>query len=732
MKPYLAQIRADLRLMGRDRSVLFFNYLFPLVFFFIFAQQNKDTGNPTDIIQVISFVIVLGILSNGFFGAGMRTVQQRETNVLRRFKVTPAGSLPLIVASLVAGVVSYLPTVVLYFVLASVLYHTPLPANLGSLLLFVVVAVLAFRAVGMILAAVVNSAQESQILIQFLYMPMLFLSGIYPVERMPEWLQQITYFLPSIYVHQGIESIAIRHASIFENGQAVGALLITMVVASFISSKLFRWEKEEKISRKSQAWILAALAPFFVLGMVQAHNRQGVAKEKILQREAARANAVLFNHVRVFVGDGTVISDGAVLIRSGKIEQVFDRAPTDTASLHAHVMDENGRTLLPGMIDMHVHIGAPGGIFKDASRYGNPKVQMRELAAYLYSGITAVRSTGDWLHDSLALRSKVASGEELGAELFVDGPLFTAPGGHPSELLGWLPPQAKQQGEREFLRTPGSVQEARQQVDALHKIGVDGIKAVLEAGSKAYPLKRLDTSIYDSVIAAAQADHLPTATHTGELRDVRDAIAARTTSIEHGARNEEIPADVFAAMVKAGVAFDPTLTMGAVADSEEKGDFSILNSPLLNRAAPADLLANTKAVLASHPEIAGQRWVDVNYTVEAANLKRAYEAGVLLIAGSDAGNLLAIHGPTVQRELELWVQAGVPAKAALQAATFNAAKVLQASDRIGSIAKGHDATLVLVDGDPLQDISVLERISDVYFKGEQVQRWRIFDEYDTK
>jgi imidazolonepropionase-like amidohydrolase len=95
---------------------------------------------------------------------------------------------------------------------------------------------------------------------------------------------------------------------------------------------------------------------------------------------------------------------------------------------------------------------------------------------------------------------------------------------------------------------------------------------------------------------------------------------------------------------------------------------------------------------------------------------------VLLITGTDAGNMLVIHGPTVQHELELWVKAGIPPGIALQAATHNAAKVLRAGNRIGMIAPGYDASLVLLDGDPVQDISNTERIEAVFFRGEEISR----------
>ena len=93
-----------------------------------------------------------------------------------------------------------------------------------------------------------------------------------------------------------------------------------------------------------------------------------------------------------------------------------------------------------------------------------------------------------------------------------------------------------------------------------------------------------------------------------------------------------------------------------------------------------------------------------------------------LIAGTDAGNMLVIHGPTVQHELELWVKAGIPTEVALQAATYNAARFLGADNRIGIVRKGNEADLLIVEGNPLQDISALERISRVIFKGEVINR----------
>jgi imidazolonepropionase-like amidohydrolase len=114
-------------------------------------------------------------------------------------------------------------------------------------------------------------------------------------------------------------------------------------------------------------------------------------------------------------------------------------------------------------------------------------------------------------------------------------------------------------------------------------------------------------------------------------------------------------------------------------------------------------------------------------TICNQNLLAAMRAGVILVTGSDSGNPAILHGPAVHRELQLWVEAGVPTAVALQAATYNGAQLLRASNRMGLIKKGYDASLLLVDGNPLKDISVTERISMVMFKGERIDRSELFD-----
>jgi ABC-type transport system involved in cytochrome c biogenesis permease component len=103
MKAYLSLIAIDLRLVARQRAVIFFNYLFPLMFFFIFSVVFPVRQDPSVMTYVITMSITMGVLGNGLFGAGIRTLQEREMNILRRYKVTPITPVPLLVASMVTG-----------------------------------------------------------------------------------------------------------------------------------------------------------------------------------------------------------------------------------------------------------------------------------------------------------------------------------------------------------------------------------------------------------------------------------------------------------------------------------------------------------------------------------------------------------------------------------------------------------------------------------------------------
>ena len=280
------------------------------------------------------------------------------------------------------------------------------------------------------------------------------------------------------------------------------------------------------------------------------------------------------------MGDGTVIEQASVLIKEGKIAQVFTGSAPEIGPNQAEVIDGAGKTLLPGFIDMDVHLGNATSILEES-----PPSYARELSTQLYCGVTGVRQIGEVTDELRKLAASIQSGGALGPEVFFAG---DAEKGKPSL----------------------------------------------------------------SLMEAVQA----------------------------------------------------------------KSDSKLLDRPLLQQ------VTTRGAVELAHKVLSVPRPpVDFNKDFGAA-LMDAYRSGQPLVVGSNAGGFLLAHGPAFHRELQLWVAAGIPPAVALQAATYNAAKALDQDQRIGLIAPGHDANLVLVEGNPLQDISSTEHISIVFFHGEPINR----------
>ena len=617
---YLTQIRMNLRLTLRNRVALFFSYIFPLIFFVI-GSQGGGGGNG---LQVLNIVLGLGVIGGGLFGVGMRAVQDREQNILRRFKVAPIGPGEIIVSGMVTALALQLPNIIFMTVLAHRFLAAPWPPQPISLLVFVSLGLLAFASLGGIIAALVNSMQEGMLLTQLFYFPMLFLGGItFPIAGFPAWLQTVAQFIPSTYFSTGLQPILMGRETLFDNSASVGALALTAALGTFLAAKLFRWEKEEKLRPAAKLWLLVVLGPFFVLGAWQMHAKTNIAKAKVLGREIQRNRTALIRDARLFLGDGTVIDQGSVLIKDGKIVEIYTGPAPDAKSLRADSIEAAGKTLLPGLIDVHVHLASPGLPISDPQFYQNPDGNFdRALAAYLFSGVTAVKSAGDQPDMVLKHRAAIASGERLGAELFAGEP----------------PP------------TPV----------------VDGIENGVMRGS--IPQEQLKASdvTYDPMLAAVE---------------------------------------------------------GAQAYAEGKTD--LLDRSLVQQVVPRQWFAQAKSGINSAP-----RQATAPFRLDLAKqiLAAVYRAGMMLVAGSGSGNLMVVHGPGVHRELQLWVEAGIPPAVALQDATYNAARLLRADQRIGLIRKGYEANLLLVDGNPLQDISATERISTVFFKGERVNRADIFDQ----
>ncbi|MCS7041614.1 MAG: ABC transporter permease [Bryobacteraceae bacterium] len=573
-KAYFAYLKFTLLLTSRDRVVLFFNYLMPLLFFIAFGEGLGAETSPGAMAQVVSMVIMFGVLGTGFFGGGLRATMDREAGILRRFKVAPITPAPILAASLITGWAVFMPSVFLFLALARWRYGWEGPTNLGSLLVIVTAGVLAFRSMGLIIASVVNSMQESQIIAQLLYMPLLLLSGAtVPLHILPAWLQKVAQFLPATHLYLGTQGVLVRGESAWENRSALAAMLLATVAGFLVSLKLFRWEKEEKVRPAAKLWLAGVLLPFLLIGAWQFRDQQNERKMKILERQTRRSQSWLIRDARILRGDGGVVERGAVLVRNGRIVRVFEGPAPPPAELRAEAVEAGGRTLLPALID--------SGSALERTLPGDEDEAELILSGYLYCGVGAVAASPDAQGALMALKRRVDEGELLGPEIL--------------------------------------------------------------------PVPQAQVFSLTAVQAAA-------------------------------------------------------------------GDTSILSGDLAQQFYPAGWLQKL-AIQAS------QRPMQPALLHAAQEQLRAlWQQGTLPAPAGAAAGWLRLHGPALVHELGLWVEAGVPAAAALEAATGRAAARLGAQGRLGCVREGCEATLLLVDGNPLEDISALRRIHSVFARGERVAR----------
>jgi len=270
MKQYLAIIAMDIKLALRLRTVIFFNYLFPLFFFFGFATFLGRSDRVGGMIYVVNMSITFGVLGSGFFGAGIRAIQERELNILRRYKVTPITPAPLLVGSMVTGWILFIPYIVVLLLMAHYFYQMPLPAHMFQLLVFISLGLIAFRSLGLVIASVANTMQEGTVLVQLCYFPMILLSGATVPEEVFRGVMKILHnFIPATYLVRGMRNMMLHGQGLIakENLAATGVMILTILGGGLISMKLFRWEKEEKIPGRAKLWVLVVLLPFIVMGV---------------------------------------------------------------------------------------------------------------------------------------------------------------------------------------------------------------------------------------------------------------------------------------------------------------------------------------------------------------------------------------------------------------------------------------------------------------------------------
>jgi len=205
-----------------------------------------------------------------FWGLSATLVMFREQGILRRFHVAPVTASDLLASSIVANFVLTMPTVVLELVLARLMFHVPSLGNPVSLFILISIGILSFGSLGLVVASVTNTMQETQVLNQLLWLPLIFLSGAtFPLAYLPRTVQRFGLFLPATYLVNGLQQTVVNSATPWSRYVEILSLSVWAFLTFFLSAQLFRWEPEAKVPRRAKLLVAATAIPFLLLGVVE-------------------------------------------------------------------------------------------------------------------------------------------------------------------------------------------------------------------------------------------------------------------------------------------------------------------------------------------------------------------------------------------------------------------------------------------------------------------------------
>jgi imidazolonepropionase-like amidohydrolase len=440
---------------------------------------------------------------------------------------------------------------------------------------------------------------------------------------------------------------------------------------------------------------------------------------------------------RLIDGSGApAIEDGVVVMRGKRIVAVGPRSETSLPA-HATIIDVGGKTIMPGMIEGNGHIMFSGqsnhAFYFPARAHEFYTIGARNLYTSLQQGITTMRDTMDPLEEMLALRADVESGKVAGSRLFTSGTILNYPGVYrlfEEASADTLPLTLDQlQRARDAVVLPvWDGAHGREIVAGYASRGVDFIKVSAYSGPDNEP-PVLSTEALREIVEESHARGLRVTTHTESVASVVSVLDAGVDAMEHPqimathlAQGEAEFTDALAKRFADERVYSVPLVMVSEVYLTYYEDPDRLDDPRFVRHAPADMVQegreSVRGDLRRDPNLI-RDW-RARVATGRRNLAKLIEAGAPIAMGTDKGSRLNFHesGNHV-RELEIYVELGMTPMEAIVSATRRGAELLGREDEFGTLEVGKLADVIVIDGNPLDGITVLHNVEIVFKEGVQ-------------
>ena len=405
---------------------------------------------------------------------------------------------------------------------------------------------------------------------------------------------------------------------------------------------------------------------------------------------SAQTTMQAFVNARIIDGSSdAAIERGTLLVRAGRIIAVgaTDRLATPDG---AAIVDLGGRTVIPGLVNAHGHVGQARGLETGPDVNTDENV-LAQLALYARYGVTTVVSLGGDGEAGVRARDAQATPDLNRARVFVAGPVLD----------------------------PASPSEARDAVEQLVGQKPNFVKFRVDDNLGATP--KMPVAVYQTIIEVAQRRGLPVAVHLFYLEDAIKLVQSGANILAHSVRDQPVTDELIDMVKRRNVCVSPTLTR-ELSTFVYRDRPAFFDDPFFTANADARVLEQLQepARQARVRDSASAKAYEIALGVASANLETLANAGVTIAFGTDSGPAGRFQGYFEHMELDLMARAGLSPAQILRSATRDAARCMGLAGQVGTLEPGAWADFVVLSGNPLDDVANFHRIESVWVAGNRV------------